>query len=123
MNAAFAALAVGLFNPVMFPAVFTLTLERSSAASATSGLKGRAIVGGAVLPLLGGRVADLGHLNLAVLIPAPGYAILTVFVSRRPHSGARSRGGRLAVASLAASFGVLPIRRPCVSVAGWRDTC
>ncbi len=80
VSAAFAALAVGLFNSVMFPAIFTLTLERSSApASATSGLMCMAIVGGAVLPLLGGRVADLSSLNLAFLIPALGYVILTVF--------------------------------------------
>ncbi|KQW82994.1 MFS transporter [Brevundimonas sp. Root1279] len=80
VNAAFAALAVGLFNSVMFPAIFTLTLERSSApASATSGLLCMAIIGGAVLPLLGGRVADTEGLNIAFIIPAIGYVILTVF--------------------------------------------
>lgn len=59
---------------------FTLTLERSSApASATSGLMCMAIVGGAALPLLGGLVAYLSNLNLAFLIPATGYVVLTVF--------------------------------------------
>jgi len=80
VSAAFAALAVGLFNSIMFPAIFTLTLERSSApASATSGLLCMAIIGGAVLPLIGGRVADAGSLNAAFLIPMAGYVILTVF--------------------------------------------
>jgi FHS family L-fucose permease-like MFS transporter len=80
VSAAFAALAVGLFNSVMFPAIFTLTLERSSApASATSGLLCMAIIGGAVLPLIGGAVADAGSLNAAFYIPMLGYVILTAF--------------------------------------------
>jgi FHS family L-fucose permease-like MFS transporter len=80
VNASFAALAIGLFNSVMFPAIFTLTLERSSApASATSGLLCMAIIGGAVLPLLGGWMADTASLNLAFLIPLAGYVVLTVF--------------------------------------------
>ena len=38
-GAGFAALSVGLFNSIMFPTIFTLTLSRSSApVSATSGL-------------------------------------------------------------------------------------
>ncbi|GAA0645513.1 glucose/galactose MFS transporter [Brevundimonas lenta] len=80
VSAAFAALSVGLFNSIMFPAIFTLTLERSSApASATSGLLCMAIIGGAILPLVGGRVADAGSLNAAFIIPALGYVILTIF--------------------------------------------
>ena len=39
VTAGFVALAIGLFNAIMFPVIFTLTLERSSArAEATSGL-------------------------------------------------------------------------------------
>ena len=80
VNASFAALLIGLFNSVMFPAIFTLTLERSSApASATSGLLCMAIIGGAILPLLGGWMADNAGLNLAFFIPLAGYVILTIF--------------------------------------------
>ncbi|MFT4956612.1 MAG: FHS family L-fucose permease-like MFS transporter, partial [Brevundimonas sp.] len=58
-TAGYAAIAIGLFNSIMFPTIFTLTLERSSAPpAATSGLLCMAIVGGAVLPLLAGRIAD-----------------------------------------------------------------
>lgn len=81
-SAAFAALLVGLFNSIMFPAIFTLTLERSSApTSATSGLLCMAIIGGAILPLVGARLADAsgGLLNVGFLIPLIGYVILTVF--------------------------------------------
>lgn len=80
-TAAFAALAVGLFNSIMFPAIFTLTLERSTApASATSGLLVFGIIGGAVLPLVAGRVADMaGVINPAFFVPLVGYVLLVVF--------------------------------------------
>ena len=80
-TAAFAALAVGLFNSIMFPAIFTLTLERSTApASATSGLLVFGIIGGAILPLLAGRIADAaGVINPAFYVPLVGYVLLVVF--------------------------------------------
>jgi len=57
--AAYAAIAVGLFNSIMFPVIFTLTLERSTASqAATSGLLCMAIIGGALLPLLAGFITD-----------------------------------------------------------------
>ncbi|WP_122466765.1 sugar MFS transporter [Brevundimonas lutea] len=80
-TAAYAAIAVGFFNSIMFPTIFTLTLERSSApAPATSGLLCTAIVGGAVLPLIGGQIADVtGSLNPVFYVPLVGYLILVVF--------------------------------------------
>ena len=81
-TAAYAALSIGLFNSIMFPTIFTLTLERSSApTSATSGLLVFGIIGGAVLPLLAGRIADGagGVLNPAFWVPLLGYVALTVF--------------------------------------------
>ncbi len=90
VTAAFAALLVGLFNSVMFPAIFTLTLERSTApASATSGLLCMAIIGGAILPLVGGMVADAAGLNLAFLVPLLGYVVLTVFAVAAARTRAR----------------------------------
>ncbi len=88
-TAAFAALAIGLFNSIMFPAIFTLTLERSTApASATSGLLVFGIIGGAILPLIAGRVADMaGVINPAFFVPLVGYVLLVVFAvaaSRAP---------------------------------------
>lgn len=89
-NAAFAALSVGLFNSIMFPAIFTLTLERSTApASATSGLLCMAIIGGAILPLVGGAVADQAGLNMAFLIPMAGYVVLTIFAFAAARTPAR----------------------------------
>ncbi|HEY0599435.1 sugar MFS transporter [Brevundimonas sp.] len=80
-TAAYAAIAVGFFNSIMFPTIFTLTLERSNApASATSGLLCTAIVGGAVLPYIGGQIADASTtFNPVFYVPLAGYLLLTVF--------------------------------------------
>lgn len=78
--AAVCALSIGLFNAVMFPTIFTLTLERSSAPpAATSGLLCMAIVGGAVVPLATGMLADHAGLSFAFLVPAACYAGIAVF--------------------------------------------
>jgi FHS family L-fucose permease-like MFS transporter len=78
--AAVAVLSIGLFNSIMFPTIFTLTLERSSASAAsTSGLLCMAIVGGAVLPQLVGRVADSAGLSLTFLVPAVAYFGIALF--------------------------------------------
>ena len=80
-TAAYAALAIGFFNSVMFPTIFTLTLERSSAKpAATSGLLVFGIIGGAILPILGGRLADsAGSISPAFYVPLAGYLLLTIF--------------------------------------------
>jgi MFS transporter, FHS family, L-fucose permease len=80
-----AALAVGFFNSIMFPTIFTLTLERSSApTAATSGLLCMAIVGGAVLPVLTGLTADHAGIALAFFVPAVSYACITIFALTGP---------------------------------------
>lgn len=78
--AAYAALAVGLFNSIMFPTIFTITLERAGVAqSSTSGLLCVAIVGGALLPYGVGKFADSVSLTLAFLVPMFAYAVILVF--------------------------------------------
>ena len=79
-TAAYLALSIGLFNSIMFPVIFTSTLERSSAApAATSGLLCLAIVGGAVLPYVYGVIADKAGLHTAYFLPAVAYALIVVF--------------------------------------------
>jgi FHS family L-fucose permease-like MFS transporter len=91
MAAAVAALAVGLFNSVMFPTIFTLTLERSSAAPAsTSGLLCVAIVGGAALPRLVGLVADAAGLGPTFFIPALAYLCIALFAAATLRKAAES---------------------------------
>jgi FHS family L-fucose permease-like MFS transporter len=78
--AGYAAISIGLFNSIMFPTIFTLTLERSTAShAATSGLLCLAIVGGAFLPQLYGKVADASGLSFAYLVPAAAYAAIVAF--------------------------------------------
>jgi MFS transporter, FHS family, L-fucose permease len=91
--AGFAALSVGLCNSVMFPTIFTITLERSGVSeSSTSGFLCLAISGGAVLPLLVGMLADRVGLSVAFAVPALAYVVVMAFALRAsrspPSSGA-----------------------------------
>ncbi|TIX50684.1 MFS transporter [Alteraurantiacibacter aquimixticola] len=80
VSAGYVALSIGLFNSIMFPVIFTLTLERSTASEqATSGLLCTAIVGGAFIPLLTGMLSDALGLVTALVLPAACYALLCVF--------------------------------------------
>lgn len=89
---AWCLLAVGLFNSVMFPAIFSLTLERSDAsASATSGLLCVAIGAGAVVPLLAGQIADHAGLQWSFAAALAAYAYILAFATMR------SAGQRAAV--------------------------
>jgi MFS transporter, FHS family, L-fucose permease len=74
-----AAIAIGICNSILFPTIFTLTLERSSAGpAATSGLLCMAIVGGAVLPRIAGAIADR-NIDAAFAVPAVAYAMIAIF--------------------------------------------
>lgn len=98
-TAAYAAIGVGFFNSIMFPTIFTLTLERSSApVSATSGLLCTAIVGGAVLPLIGGMLVDDAAeiFNPAFFVPLVGYALLAVFAVAAARKKPESREAEVA---------------------------
>jgi len=76
----YAALGVGLFNSIMFPTIFTLTLERSGVSqSSTSGLLVLAISLGAAIPFLVARLADTAGLTMAFAVPALAYAAILGF--------------------------------------------
>lgn len=80
VTAGYVALAIGLFNSIMFPVIFTLTLERSSASeAATSGLLCTAIVGGAAVPLIVGLVSGANGYAFALIVPALCYVALCLF--------------------------------------------
>ncbi len=82
-------LAIGLCNSIMFPTIFSLASEGLGARAAEgSGIIATAIVGGAIVPLLLGRTADLtGSLKIALVVPALCYAVICAFgvFARRPH--------------------------------------
>jgi FHS family L-fucose permease-like MFS transporter len=80
VSSGFVALGIGVFNSIMFPVIFTITLDRSTASEeATSGLLCTAIVGGAFLPLLVGEVAVRAGYVAAFLVPAACYLVLCIF--------------------------------------------
>ena len=85
----YSLLAIGLFNSIMFPTIFSLASEGLGARAAQgSGIICVAIVGGAIVPLLTGTVADLSGLKLALSVPALCYAVIVAFgiYARRPRA-------------------------------------
>jgi FHS family L-fucose permease-like MFS transporter len=78
--AAWSLLAVGLFNSVMFPTIFSLASEGlGPRAKQGSGLLSMAIVGGAIVPYIAGHLADWRGLQFALLAPAVCYAGILAF--------------------------------------------
>lgn len=76
----FALLAVGLFNSIMFPTIFTLSIEGLGEQKPQgSGLLCTAIVGGAVIPPLFGILIDNIGFKLAFFLPLICYAYIAVF--------------------------------------------
>lgn len=75
------AISIGLFNSIMFPVIFTLTFQRSTASSsATSGLLCMAICGGALVPLLFAQVADVSASRfVAFVVPMACYLFIAAF--------------------------------------------
>jgi FHS family L-fucose permease-like MFS transporter len=80
-------LAIGLFNSIMFPTIFTLASEGlGTRAAEGSGVICMAIVGGAIVPLVTGHAADLWGLKQALVVPAFCYFTILAFgwFTRRP---------------------------------------
>jgi MFS transporter, FHS family, L-fucose permease len=85
--AAWSLLAIGLFNSIMFPTIFTLASEGlGKRAAEGSGVICMAIVGGAVVPLLTGKTADHLGLQQALIVPAACYCgiLLYGWYARKP---------------------------------------
>jgi FHS family L-fucose permease-like MFS transporter len=88
-EAGYAAIAVGAFNSIMFPTIFSLTLERSTAGDeATSGFLCLSIIGGAFVPLAAGAVSDSHGYVASFALPAACYALLCGFAVLAGRAGA-----------------------------------
>lgn len=75
--AVWSILAVGLFNSIMFPTIFSLALHGLGGDTAKgSGLLCLGIVGGAIIPLLQGVVADNIGLQVSFLLPIVCYVFI-----------------------------------------------
>jgi FHS family L-fucose permease-like MFS transporter len=70
-------LAVGLFNSIMFPTIFTLAIDGlGKHTSQGSGILCMAIVGGALIPWLQGKLADAIGIHYGFIIPVLCYVYI-----------------------------------------------
>jgi MFS transporter, FHS family, L-fucose permease len=73
-------LSVGLFNSIMFPAIFSLGLSELGCLTGNgSGILTMAIVGGAILPLLQGAIADKIGIHHAFFVPVICYLYILYY--------------------------------------------
>ena len=76
-------LLVGLFNSIMFPSIFALGVaELGPLTGDGSGVLNMAIVGGAVIPLLAGALADKIGIQHAFVLPAVCYLYILYYALR-----------------------------------------
>ena len=81
--AKWAVVSIGLFNSIMFPTIFALAIARmGSLTGQASSLLVMAIVGGAIIPLAVGWIADHHGLQLSFLLPALCYLYIGWFAWR-----------------------------------------
>ncbi|HSH71472.1 MAG TPA: sugar MFS transporter [Methylophilaceae bacterium] len=78
MLAVYSMVLVGLCNSIMFPTIFTLGIKNLKAGQEKkgSGLLATAILGGAVIPLFTGLLADSVGLHHAFILPVVCYAYI-----------------------------------------------
>ena len=80
-------LAVGLFNSIMFPTIFTLTLEGLGELKAqASGLLCMAIVGGAIIPFVFGSLIDSFGFKTAFILTLICYGYIVYFGKLKSNS-------------------------------------
>jgi FHS family L-fucose permease-like MFS transporter len=73
-------LAVGFFNSIMFPTIFTLgEAELGALTGSGSGILNMAIVGGAILPVIQGVIADRIGLHHAFILPVFCYLYILFY--------------------------------------------
>lgn len=73
-------IGVGLFNSIMFPNIFTLGIDGLGKLTGKgSGVLVMAIVGGAVIPLLQGALADRMGIHRAFILPAICYLYIVYY--------------------------------------------
>ena len=76
-------LAVGFFNSIMFPTIFTLAVNGlGSMTSKGSGLVCQAIVGGALVPLIQGFAADTVGIQMSFAVPLVCYIYIGWYALR-----------------------------------------
>jgi MFS transporter, FHS family, L-fucose permease len=78
--AGWALLCVGLMNAIMFPTIFSLGVEGLGEKTPQgSGLLCMGIVGGALIPLAVGALADATNLSTSLIVPALCYVLIATY--------------------------------------------
>jgi len=79
-TAYYSLIAVGFFNSLMFPTIFSLAVAKlGPLTSRGSGLLCTAIIGGALIPLAQGLVADNVNLQISFLVPLVCYIYIAYY--------------------------------------------
>ncbi len=73
--ALWAVVSIGMFNSIMFPNIFTLAVKDLDPGelSTASGIINTLICGGAIIPLVMGKIADVSGYSWAFIVPAICY--------------------------------------------------
>ena len=78
--AMWALIAIGFFNSIMFPTIFSLaTKNLGKFTNSASGILCTAIVGGALVPVLQGKIADDFGMMISYVAPAVCYLYIVFF--------------------------------------------
>ena len=78
--AMWALIAIGFFNSIMFPTIFSLaTKNLGKFTNSASGILCTAIVGGALIPVLQGKIADDFGMMISYVAPAVCYFYIVFF--------------------------------------------
>lgn len=73
-------IGIGLFNSIMFPTIFSLAIKNLNKDTPTgSSLLIMSIVGGALIPIIQGKIADLTNVQISYLTPILCYAYLLFY--------------------------------------------
>ena len=94
-TAMWSILSVGLFNSIMFPTIFSLGVaELGPLTGSGSGILTMAIVGGAVLPVIQGVIADHVGIHHAFFLPLLCYLYILFYGlnGSKPNSARYAKG-------------------------------
>ncbi|MBU3023798.1 sugar MFS transporter [Aestuariibacter sp. A3R04] len=84
--AVWAVVLIGLCNSIMFPTLFSLGIRGLGTDTAQgAGLLCLAIVGGAIVPLLQGVVADMTAVQFSFVVPVAGYLYIAWYAKQSAH--------------------------------------
>src|SRR5580692_39467 len=78
-----AVVLVGFFNSIMFPTIFALSLKNlGNLTKRGSSLLVMAIIGGALLPAVMGKISDVSNIQVAFIVPLICYVYVIYFAVR-----------------------------------------